>query len=125
MHFRCTVLTLHKLYAIIDGIIELQIAHPCQCELDGPTSVAADAFVEVTAQYTGTIYPGPNCDNPPNFVWFDDCALGDINQNGLFTVPATTVSETCTICFLDTANTDVNTGEPINCCMSIEIWDCW
>ncbi len=114
---------------ITNGIIDLQIAQPCSCELDGPTSVEADAFYPVTAQYTGTFYPGPNCENPPEYLYTTTCTVGGatIDHNtGLLTVgPYVGIDEECTICVMDRANTDINTGEPIECCMAIEIWECW
>ena len=54
-------------------------------------------------------------------MWFDDCALGNVDHAGLLTVPPTLYSETCTICFMDMANSDINTGGPIECCLPIEI----
>ena len=32
--------------------------------------------------------------NQPAYVWSDDCALGDVDQTGLLTIPAYHQSET-------------------------------
>ena len=91
-----------------------QIIPPCRCEIVGSTIVNVDAFQEVTAQYdvSSNLL---HCDNPPDYVWSDDCTLADIDQSGLLTVPPTQISEVCTITVLDTANIDINTGEQVQC----------
>jgi hypothetical protein len=102
-----------------DAVINLVLTAPaCTCEITGPTTVSASADVEVTEQYTvtGSVECGP-----PAYVWSDDCTLGDVDQTGLLTVPATTEGETCTITVIDTANTNVNTGETVTCSLPIEI----
>lgn len=97
-----------------------QIIPPCRCGISGPGIVNADAFSLVTAQYdiSSNIQ---HCDNPPNYVWYDDCVFGDIDQSGLLYVIPTITSEVCSICVMDTANTDINTGDPLECCLPIEI----
>jgi hypothetical protein len=105
---------------IADGIIDLwQIAPACWCELDGPATVERSAYDTVTEQYTAI--PGPHCTNPPAYFWSDDCDLGNVDQTGLLTIPATTMEDYCTITAVDTANTDINTGEPVQCNIPIEI----
>jgi hypothetical protein len=54
-------------------------------------------------------------------VWSDDCAFGDVDQTGLMSVPTTFVSEDCTITVVDTANTNINTGEIVTCDIPITI----
>jgi hypothetical protein len=101
-----------------------QIIPPCRCEITGPNIVLSDGFSTVTAQYDVSSNLA-HCDNPPNYVWYDDCTLGDVDQSGLFTLPATTISEVCSICVMDNANTDIVTGEPTKCCKEIFIEDGW
>ena len=105
---------------IADGIIDLwQIAPACSCEITGPAVVGISSGVPVTEKYTAI--PGLHCVNPPASLWSDDCALGDVDQTGLLTIPPTTGSEYCTITVVDTANTDINTGEPVQCEIPIEL----
>ena len=109
---------------ITNGIIDLwQFAPACTCVLTGPVSIPSDGFNPVTEQYTAS--PGPDCEDPSAYIWSDDCTLADIDQTGLLYVIPTIVSEDCTICVVDMANTDINTGDPIECCLSIEIFDNW
>jgi hypothetical protein len=91
----------------------------CACDINGPAEVAADDINPVTAQYSAA--GNANCTNTPAYVWSDNCALGDVDQTGLLTVPATTVGETCTITVTDTANVDVNTGEQVSCSTGLTI----
>ncbi len=91
----------------------------CACDINGPAEVAADDINPVTAQYSAA--GNANCTNTPAYVWSDTCALGDVDQTGLLTVPATTVGETCTITVTDTANVDVNTGEQVSCSTGLTI----
>jgi hypothetical protein len=109
-----------------NGIINLsQTCCACSCDITGPAIVQSDPFGEVTAQYTATSYSG--CFNSPSFVWSDDCNQGDIDQTGLLTVPPLfdpALNETCTITVVDTANTDVNTGVPVQCSLPIQIESC-
>ena len=102
-----------------NGIIDVNVVvPPCVCDLTGPSEVQASAFDTVTAQYTVTA--GSEC-GQPSYEWSDDCGLGDVDQTGLLTVPATTVGETCTITVVDLANTDINTGAQVTCEIPIEI----
>ena len=102
-----------------NGIINLtQVAPACTCDVTGPAEINSDAFAPVTAQYTATA--GAEC-GPTAYVWSDDCAFGDVDQTGLMTVPTTFVSETCTITVVDTANTNINTGEIVTCDIPISI----
>ena len=106
---------------VADGVIMSQSGcGACGCDITGPSVVVGDAFSEVTAQYTVDSFSSPLC-GPPAYVWSDDCALGDVDQTGLLTVPPTTSGETCTITVVDTANTDLNSGAPITCEIPIEI----
>lgn len=105
---------------IADGTIDLwQIAPACWCELDGSAIVEVSALDTVTEQYSAT--PGPDCANPPAYLWSDDCDLADVDQTGLLTIPPATGSEYCTITVVDTANTDINTGDPVQCSIPIEL----
>ena len=104
------------------GVVDLtQVVPACSCDLTGPAVIEGDAFAVVTAQYTATA--GADCE-PPAFVWSDDCTLGDVDQAGLLTVPPTFDGETCTITVVDTANSDVNTGQSVACTIPIEIGGC-
>jgi hypothetical protein len=106
--------------AITNGIIDLwQIAPACSCDLEGPAVVEISAYDTAIEQYIAI--PGPYCVNPPVYLWSDDCELADIDQTGLLTIPATTDSETCTIWAVDTANTDINTRELVQCSFPIEL----
>jgi len=106
---------------ITPGIIDLtQVGKACGCEITGTAEVLASAFDEVTAQYNvGQLNP-EEC-GTSTYVWSDDCTLGDVDQTGLLTVPATTTGEVCTITVVDTANTDLNTGGQVTCSLPIEI----
>ncbi len=95
------------------------VGQVCQCGINGPAEVTADDVNPVTAQYSAA--GNANCTNAPVYEWSDTCALGDVNQTGLLTVPATTVGETCTITITDTANVDVNTGEQVSCSTGVNI----
>jgi hypothetical protein len=98
-----------------------QVIPPCTCDVTGETLVQALATDPVTEQYTVTT--GAEC-GPPAYVWSDDCNQGDVDQTGLLTVPAFTdplLNETCTITVVDTANTDINTGQAVTCEIPIEI----
>ena len=95
-----------------------QIPTPCRCEIIGPSAIPA-ASMPVTAQYA--VSSNQHCDYPSAYVWSDTCTNGDIDQNGLMTVPPFYAFEQCEICVTDTANTDINTGEVVACCRSIRI----
>ncbi len=97
-----------------------QYEPPCWCEITGPDSVLSNGLSTETVQYEVSSNL-QSCDNPPNYVWYDDCFLGDVDQTGLLSVPATLDYEDCTICVMDTANTDIVTGEPTECCKEILI----
>ena len=102
------------------GLINLtQIAPPCQCDITGSLTVEFSEYDSVTEYYTSS--SGPHCLNPSNYVWSDTCTLGDINQSGLLTIPPISSTENCEICVMDLANTDINTGEIMECCISIEM----
>jgi hypothetical protein len=97
-----------------------QIPPPCRCTIIGPAVIHADGVQPVTAQYA--VSSNQHCENPCEYVWSDTCAHGDIDQNGLMTVPPAFYSgEYCEVCVTDNANTDVNTGEVVSCCRPIEI----
>jgi hypothetical protein len=92
---------------------------PCECGMaSGPFEVQANVSGDpVTAIYTAGEIP-TFCDNPPNFVYADNCIHGSIDPNtGVFTVPAFTSppEENCTISVTDTANIDPNNGNPTIC----------
>ena len=97
-----------------------QIIPPCRCEITGPAIVESDAFSPVIAQYNVSSNL-QYCDNPPNYVWYDDCALGDVDQTGLLTVLPAGTSEECTICVMDRANTNMDSGAPTECCFPLVI----
>ena len=96
---------------------------PCECFIAGSDGVQANVSGNpVTATYTAS--PSVACDNPPVYVYSENCIHGSIDPNtGVFTVPAFTTppSENCTITVTDTANTDINTGGPITCTKDITI----
>ena len=105
---------------IADGIIDLwQVAPACSCDIFGPVVVPLSPYHTVTEQYVAS--PGQHCIHPPNYVWLDDCNLGDVDQSGLLIIPPTTGGETCTITVVDSANTDINTGEPVQCGIPIQL----
>ena len=67
---------------VANGAIDLtQFLSPCWCEIVGSTIVAVDAFQVVTEQYdvSSNLL---HCDNPPDYLWRDDCTLGDVDQTG-------------------------------------------
>jgi len=109
---------------IANGIINLTLLAPtCTCDVTGAALILASHFVGVTEQYTATSF-GSLC-GPPSYIWSDDCVFADVNQTGLLSVPATLDGETCTITVVDTANTDINTGDPVRCYKDIFIEDGW
>lgn len=103
-----------------NGLINLtQVAPACQCDITGQLIFELSESDTVTQVYNASL--GPHCINPPNHVWSDTCTLGDVNQNGLLTVPPISSAEECEICVMDLANTDINTGESVECCILIEM----
>ena len=105
---------------ITNGIIDLwQVAPACNCDLEGSAVVEISAYDTAIEQYIAI--PGPYCVNQPDYLWSDDCAHADVDQTGLLTIPPTTGGETCTIWVVDTANTDINTREPVQCSIPIEL----
>jgi hypothetical protein len=96
-----------------------QIPPPCRCTIIGPSMISADPLRPVTAQYG--VSSNQHCANPSEYVWSDTCVHGDIDQNGLMTVPPFYYGESCEVCVTDTANTDINTGEVVSCCRPIQI----
>ena len=104
---------------IIPHVITVdQIIPPCRCEISGFSEIAIDYFRDVTAEYdvSSNLL---HCENPPVYVWSDDCILADIDQNGLLTVPSHFLWENCHICVTDVANIDTSTGETVDCCMEM------
>jgi hypothetical protein len=95
-----------------------QIPAPCRCGIIGPSVIYA-ASMPVTAKYG--VSSNQHCENPSDYVWSDTCTNGDIDQNGLMTVPPFYSGEYCEVCVTDSANTDINTGEVVACCRPIEI----
>ncbi len=105
---------------IAGGIIDLtQFAPACSCDINGPAVVEISAYATVNEQFTAS--PWLHCETPPAYLWSDDCGLADVDQTGLLTIPPSTGSEDCTITVVDTANTDINTGEPVQCSIPIEL----
>lgn len=103
-----------------NGIINLsQIAPACECNITGPLIVELSESETTTEKYITST--GSHCVNPSNYVWSDTCTLGDVNQIGLLTVPPISSTENCEICAMDLVNTDINTGELVECCISIEM----
>jgi hypothetical protein len=96
-----------------------QILPPCRCEITGDTYIFSNPFQTVTEQYD--VSSDQNCTNPSEYVWSDTCIKGDVDQNGLMTLPPSYYGESCELCVTDTANTDINTGELVQCCLPIEI----
>jgi hypothetical protein len=107
-------------------IIEARVwGDPCECVMDGPLSVRASGLTPRYAQYTAI--PDQNCSETPAYLYVGTCINAVIDPNtGLLTVPPYTgPEENCEVCALDTANTDINTGDPVECCLNIEIWSDW
>jgi hypothetical protein len=105
----------------IDGdcIAVTVLGDPCECSITGPAVVSADPINPVTAQYTAS---GDAQCTAPVYNYTSNCTLGTINATtGVLTVPPTISGELCTITATDTANTDVNTGDPVVCTLQIEI----
>ena len=93
-----------------------QIIFPCSCEIIGPPIIDGDGSPAIV-QYS--VSSNHHCSNP-DYVWRDNCMLGDIDQNGLFTMPiGYHLGEACQICITDMANTDYITGELVECCFDI------
>jgi hypothetical protein len=107
------------------AVIEVSVSDPgsCACFIAGPIQLQAHVSGDpVTATYTAS--PSAGCENWSYYVYSDDCAKGTIDPNfGVFTVPAFTAppEENCTITVTDTANTDINTGDPVVCTLDITI----
>jgi hypothetical protein len=95
------------------------IAPPCRCEITGPSMIFS-SFEPVTTQYNVSSN-SIHCDNPPGYVWSDTCIFGDVDQNGLMTVPTFYFYESCEVCVTDTSNIDINTGEMVDCCLPIDL----
>jgi len=95
-----------------------QIPTPCRCEIIGPSAIPA-ASMPVTAQYA--VLPINTVITHQLMFGVIRVTNGDIDQNGLMTVPPFYAFEQCEICVTDTANTDINTGEVVACCRSIRI----
>ena len=112
-------------------IIEARVLGvPCECVIDGPISVRASGLRPSYAQYTAI--PDQDCSEMPVYQYSINCigpglSGATIDQNtGLLTVPPFTgFGDNCEVCALDTANTDINTGDPVECCLNIEIWPDW
>jgi hypothetical protein len=96
---------------------------PCYCLITGPIEVQAHVSGDpVTATYTAS--PSVACRNPSIYVHSDNCVHGSINPGtGVLTVPAfiSPPEENCTITVTDTANIDINTGDPVVCTKDITI----
>ena len=109
----------------IDGdCVAVQVVgDPCECSIAGPATIEGDALNPVTQQYTAS--GDAQCVNPPVYNYAMTCTGSSgatINATtGLVTVPPTTVTDSCTITVTDTANTDINTGEPVVCTRDITI----
>ena len=116
--------TVYDLY-IDAAIISAQVIDggPCHCFITGPDQVQANVSGDpVTASYYAS--PSEACDTTSIYEYSDDCVQGTINPNtGVLTVPAFTTPprENCTITVTDTANTDINTGDPVVCTKDITI----
>jgi hypothetical protein len=101
---------------------------PCECVIDGPISVRASGLMPRSAQYTAI--PDQDCSDIPVYQYSITCdgtSGATINTNsGLLTVPPYTGPDLiCEVCALDTANSDINTGDPVACCLNIAIWSDW
>jgi len=106
---------------IIPHIITVNQNPPaCRCEISGPPVISFSSQEPATAQYTVSSN-SMHCDNPPDYVWSDTCLFGDVDQNGLMTVPVFYFYESCEICVTDNANVDINTGELVECCLPIDL----
>jgi hypothetical protein len=121
-------------FTVYDSTIDPEVieAHvwgnPCECVMDGPLRVRASALHATQAQYTAI--PDQDCSDMPVYQYNITCdgwsgATIDTNT-GLLTVPPYTgFDENCDVCVLDTANSDINTGDPVECCLNIEISSDW
>jgi hypothetical protein len=108
--------------------VEVGYIPPCECYIDGPISVRASGLLPRFAQYTAI--PDQNCSEVPIYQYSTTCygeSGASIDPNtGLLTVPPYVgFNYNCEVCALDTANTDINTGDPVECCLNIEIWSDW
>jgi len=98
---------------------------PCECGISsGPFEVQANVSGDpVTAIYTARSTED-FCKNPSIYAYSDDCAQGTIDPaTGVLIVPPflSPPEEICTITVTDTANTYINTGDPIVCTQDIII----
>jgi hypothetical protein len=97
-------------------------ANPCECSIAGLAVINASAIVVVTEPYTAS--GDAECTNPEDYDYTIACvgsgATIDINT-GLVTVPIADPGGTCTITATDTANSDVNTNELVECTLDITI----
>lgn len=99
-----------------DGMIVVdQFGAPCDCNISPVFAVvnSQEAF-----QFTASSFD-LCCQFPPAYIWSDNCTNGEVNQNGLFTADATCVGETCEVCVVDTANSDL--FYTIEDCAEVEI----
>jgi hypothetical protein len=93
---------------------------PCECSITGPAIVQGLEVDDAVADYNAA--GDADCDNPPDYVFSTDCTSGTIDPvTGILTVPAPGANEICTITATDTANTDINTGDPVVCTLPITI----
>ena len=109
-----------------NGIIDLtQVAPSCRCLIDGPPVVSANANLTVEADYDVDAVNPADCVNPPAYVFSTDCTAGEASidpNTGILTVgPYIGDDDICSITVVDTANTDINTGETVTCTLPITI----
>jgi hypothetical protein len=104
---------------VVAGLIEGKLcAASCECFFtNNPWIFYIDPEQTVTEQFY--ITRSQECE-PPSYIWSDDCLMGNVDQNGLFTVPPSASPETCTACVTDSANTYPG-GLPVECCVVVEI----
>ncbi len=108
-----------------DAVVAVnQFIPPCECAVTPATAVVQPVTGSTVTQDFNAAPSNNYCDNPPAYVWTEDCALATINPvTGLLSVPETFIGETCTVCATDTANTG-DAGEPAQCCALVEIKGC-
>jgi hypothetical protein len=107
----CNYLTLHPDDAT--AVLSNYIAFCYAVVTPHSASVNSGESIQFYAQ-------GMCCSSPPSYLWSDDCAYGNVDQEGLFTADVACFSETCQVCATDTANNGAG-GETVRDCADVEI----
>jgi hypothetical protein len=122
----CDGSTVYDSEVQVNIVTLFQITIPCQCEVTGPFDVYTNAYTEVTADYNAFPYSSEYCDNPPVYLYTTTCGFqtgATIDPDtGILTVPPYVGPVVyCQVCAMDSANTDINTGDPVECCIDVGI----